>query len=528
MVVCLCLLLLGLLPALAHAQAACTHYASPQGTGNGLSPTTPFKVQQFWAVAAPGSTLCLLDGTYTGSASIIEPPTTLHGTPTQPITIRALNDGEVLLDGQGHWVLRLRGDWFVVEGVNARNGGEFLLAVGGSHNRVRRTIGWDGTSGESNSNIWYVWGVDTIVEDCAGWGNNSRKIFNGSQAGDVGGSGFRRCWGEWNDHPQGPSQPHNTYQVGYNSWNQLFENVIGTWNATGQVSEAQSVLEVGQNCAGEQGGAGTRVLGAILYLPPGAQRPPGAIVGAWCAQTVRDVVAVAAPGFPGLPPFFFGRGAGTKTCENCLSIHSGTPSRWQGNHGWNLLNFREGNGLAAATGGVSAFELLPGICKRYVGGQLTNDPLWPWPMDARIREARALSGTPPLTVTAEIEKLLGPIPAACRLSRNNEGGGPTLNISATSVSVGGTVTVSWSGVASPTSTDWISVYVPGASDLEYGYWLYASSCTQSPGAPQASGSCTFPMSSIGTFEFRLFTNDSFNRLATSPGIVKLLTILPQP
>jgi hypothetical protein len=66
---------------------------------------------------------------------------------------------------------------------------------------------------------------------------------------------------------------------------------------------------------------------------------------------------------------------------------------------------------------VSAFELLPGICKRYVGGQLTNDPLWPWPMDARIREARALSGMPALTVTAEIEKLLGPIPAACRLSR---------------------------------------------------------------------------------------------------------------
>jgi hypothetical protein len=139
-----------------------------------LSPTTPFKIQQFWAVAVPGSTLCLLDGTYTGSAAMIEPPTTLHGTRTQPITIRARNDGKVLLDGQGHWVLRLRGHWFVVEGVNARNGGEFLLGVSGSHNRVRRTIGWDGTSGQSNSNIWYVWGQDSVVEDCAGWGNNSR------------------------------------------------------------------------------------------------------------------------------------------------------------------------------------------------------------------------------------------------------------------------------------------------------------------------------------------------------------------
>ena len=76
--------------------------------------------------------------------------------------------------------------------------------------------------------------------------------------------------------------------------------------------------------------------------------------------------------------------------------------------------FREGKGLVAATGGTSAFLLLPGICQRYVDGELTTTPLWPWPMNDRIKEARALAGRPVVDVTATIEALLGTIPAACR------------------------------------------------------------------------------------------------------------------
>ena len=107
------------------------------------------------------------------------------------------------------------------------------------------------------------------------------------------------------------------------------------------------------------------------------------------------------------------------TCTNCLAVHDGTPGTNESNSGWTFTGLRQGRGLAAATGGRSAFELLPGICKRYEQGQLTNEPLWPWPMDARIKAARASSGARPLEVTAEIEQALGPIPAACKT-----GGGP--------------------------------------------------------------------------------------------------------
>ena len=410
-----------LVPGLAWAQAPCTHYASPNGGGNGLHPTTAFRVSHFWPVAGPGKTLCLLDGVYTGDDSRIEPPLTLHGTAAQPITVRALRDGKVLIDGQGLWAMRLRGQWWVVEGINARNGGEFLLSLSGAHNRARRIIGWNGTHGQDDSNIWRVVGHDNIAEDVAGWGDNSRKIFDGAQGGNVEGSGFRRAWGEWNDHPQGGSQPNATYQVSYNTGNQLFENVIGTWNTTGHVARPEAVMSLSRNCDGRTNQAeGTLVAGSIFYVSLGASYPSGAVAQGFCASnfTLVDVVAYVPPDRPGLRPFAFFHGGGRthagNTCAGCLGIHAGTPSSNARNAGWSLPGFREGKGLVAATGGTSAFLLLPGICKRYVDGELTTTPLWPWPMNDRIKEARALAGRPVVDVTATIEALLGTIPAACR------------------------------------------------------------------------------------------------------------------
>jgi hypothetical protein len=64
------------------------------------------------------------------------------------------------------------------------------------------------------------------------------------------------------------------------------------------------------------------------------------------------------------------------------------------------------------------------VCKRYVGGQLTNQPLWPWPMDARSRSALYAAGKNPdqvfrgagKSVTALMESLFGTIPPECKHS----------------------------------------------------------------------------------------------------------------
>ena len=96
-------------------------------------------------------------------------------------------------------------------------------------------------------------------------------------------------------------------------------------------------------------------------------------------------------------------------------------------------------------------------------------------------------------------------------------GGTTLGVSPTSVAAGGTVTATWSGIPAPTSTDWIGLYVSGTSDQAYLAWIYVS-CSQSPSAASAAGSCPFTLPSglaPGSYELRLYANDAYARLATS-------------
>jgi len=69
------------------------------------------------------------------------------------------------------------------------------------------------------------------------------------------------------------------------------------------------------------------------------------------------------------------------------------------------------------------------VCKQYRNGTLTSTPLWPWPMNDRIKAATASAGPyagPCPTcvggrrsrlatdVTADIEAMFGAIPAQCR------------------------------------------------------------------------------------------------------------------
>ena len=97
------------------------------------------------------------------------------------------------------------------------------------------------------------------------------------------------------------------------------------------------------------------------------------------------------------------------------------------------------------------------------------------------------------------------------------GGGPTLTVSPTSIPPGGTLTTTWSGIASPTATDWIGLYQPGAGNTSFIAWIYVS-CSQTPGSPQAAGSCSFvlPGSLLpGSYELRLLANDGFTVIVTS-------------
>ena len=85
---------------------------------------------------------------------------------------------------------------------------------------------------------------------------------------------------------------------------------------------------------------------------------------------------------------------------------------------------------------------------------------------------------------------------------------PTLNVSATSVAVGGTVKVSWSGAVGATPKDWIGVFLMAESNRHHKTYQYTD------GAP--AGSLDFPLLQLpGTYNFRYLPNDDYLRTAIS-------------
>jgi hypothetical protein len=89
---------------------------------------------------------------------------------------------------------------------------------------------------------------------------------------------------------------------------------------------------------------------------------------------------------------------------------------------------------------------------------------------------------------------------------------PTTSISVNAVTTvaGGVLTADWNAIAAPTATDWIGVYAIGAPAANY--------VTRVNTNGQASGSTTLTLPGalpVGDYELRLFSNNTFTRLATS-------------
>ena len=86
--------------------------------------------------------------------------------------------------------------------------------------------------------------------------------------------------------------------------------------------------------------------------------------------------------------------------------------------------------------------------------------------------------------------------------------------SPTSVARGGTITVTWSDIAAPTTGDWVALYAAGTADGgAVSAWKYTGG--------GASGSVTlkFPWgATAGNYEIRLMADNNIQRLATSAPI----------
>jgi len=408
-------------------------YASPIGGGTGGSPDSPFLIKNFWPCADPGDTLILLDGRYTGGGSMIAPPAELKGLAGSPITVRALNDGKVHIDGQGVYKPVELGynDYFVIEGLNLSNSSDTVLSLCNSdYNIIRRVIGWD--AADNNTQIFGIhYSEHNLLEDCAGWGI-ARKIFSASQGGNY--NTFRRCFGRWEgSHVVGPKC---TFGLVYNNHHNIYENCVGTWDPismketyvlqdyygkpwTGAGAGTYTNYKV-QNpysiFAGDGaytdpaltptgGQANVKMLGCIAYILP-TVRPVTMFSGIFAANVDAFTIENSASLMQQpIRPFLLSYN--TSGTNNSLSARNLTAAGATASYihtNWNLSNFLNDQTepyVPQAYDGIGA-----NIQKRYVDGVLTGENLWPWPMDQRIYDAMVLGGYEnPIHVTNDILSL---------------------------------------------------------------------------------------------------------------------------
>jgi RHS repeat-associated protein len=78
---------------------------------------------------------------------------------------------------------------------------------------------------------------------------------------------------------------------------------------------------------------------------------------------------------------------------------------------------------------------------------------------------------------------------------------------------GQSITVKWSGIATPATWDWVGIYTPGSNDYAYLDWAY----TNGGGSGTVNVSLSHPSLAAGsTYEARLYANDGYTLLAKSP------------
>jgi hypothetical protein len=369
----------------------------------------------------------------------------IHGTSGSPITIKALNDGKVLIDGEGArtpiWLYA--NNWTVIEGINARNGennpntgGGTVLRISSDNVVVRRVVVWD--AGDTNSELVGVhYAQNVLLEDIAAFGI-ARKVYSASQDGNY--VTCRRCWGRWEgSHYVGPK---HTLSLVYNNYNMTVENFIGTWSGEKMKQTYYTICQSGDTnslCGrlmtnyevdqpygvfaidnindsfSSNKQANSKILGSIAYIQSGDMYAPSHLLrqGFVGSLQLKDVVAYIGPGsHSGVGTFVFYGGQGNLVASNLTGIGGAGMS---GLSNWQTSNTEQG---ATPSNVSSIFTGTAGatVCKRYRDGVLTNEPLWPWPMDQRIYDAMIQAGRTPFYVTQKIESIFGPIPSECRSS----------------------------------------------------------------------------------------------------------------
>jgi hypothetical protein len=419
--------------------------------------SSPFRIRDFWSVATPGTVLCLLDGVYRGSANMIAPPSELGGANGKPITIRALNDGQVLLDGQHERVpVRLSGNsWFILEGFNAARSYSAVVAIRGSDNIIRRIVAWD-ASMTRNADVFLLnetSSVNNLFEDVAGFGTG-KNIFSFARMGP--GNRARRIWARWEGSTNANYKRTIQLNYGAHPYGMHCENCIATWSAE-SMPESYSMTDSRGNVIGPRFtnyepsyqrslywfGSGepvpapdidAKLLGSLGYVPGSTTGNISVSdnVGLLYSKQnggieLRHVYLFHHPShssFPAAKGYVLG--GSSNLASNITSVRGYVDTITSG---WAVTGYSKGSSAGAVPSAWTATTAGANLCYRWNNGAMTDQPLWPWPMNDRIKAATEIAGAysgpcpgcvggrarrSATDVTADVDALLGPIPSHCQ------------------------------------------------------------------------------------------------------------------
>jgi hypothetical protein len=230
-IVCLLILSIVVSPWSVHAA---TYYLATNGADahSGTSAKSWATFAHAWSVMRPGDTLLVKDGIYMQS---IAP--TVSGTPSNPIIIKAERDGGAIIDGGGSRpALYIYNKGFLtIEGFKFQHCGERSCAsIGGHdgpnwsdrpHDIIVRRVAVEGSCFDANCNGFDISRArDSLIEDIGVYGRG-RYTFEAYGCDRI---TVRRAvvrWDGWRGNDYKPGDPKFAFGV-YNTHNSLFENIV--------------------------------------------------------------------------------------------------------------------------------------------------------------------------------------------------------------------------------------------------------------------------------------------------------------
>jgi hypothetical protein len=320
-----------------------------------------------------------------------------------------------------------------------------IYKIRGDHNIVRRCIGWDAPPNR-NSKIFFLptGSTNNLIEDCAGWGT-ARKIVGRHEEGD---NTVRRFFFRWTGLGEGVSQWCIGLTTNYKSHGtNITENCIGTWDETGydsysglskwaifgydgqdpdggnlygniayltkaQTGGPRQMFSYQQNFYVENSLAYSERDNVNMFVSSKAETKYLTAVGGGTRSPARyDSALYVSESRSGSAPDmshaivqdFSGYAVNRGSLVDYLMLHNNSSGHFA--RGTSASYVESDPSLLAKCGNLLQYGLAEAdrpqvdgepvgaqIQYRYVDGVLTDEPLWPWPMNERIEAAMVQSG----------------------------------------------------------------------------------------------------------------------------------------